>query len=179
MENSSLRIPQELGGGMIDTRSTIQPVFDYQHALAPIQRLSATVPTATATVTATAINRTVKVVDEFGDPLPGAHIYFSQNSGTTTNFDGIASLSGDGNREVHISYVGFKPAKYLFKSLPSTVKLIMDSELGEVFITAPAKSAAIDSKVPKYLFPAIGGIALLLILMSMAGSQSGPKEVTL
>ncbi len=176
MENTSLRIPHDLGGGMVDTRAEIMPIFDYQHALAPTQRLTSNV---TLTGNSTAINRTVKIVDEFGDPLPGAHVYFDQNSGTTTNFDGIASISGDGNREIYISYVGFKPAKYHFNTLPSTVKLLMDGDLGEVVITAPAKATAIDSRVPKYLFPAIGGIALLLILMSMAGNESGPKEVTL
>lgn len=170
MEPTLLRIPQELGGGTVSTRTTIKPISNYNTA--PTTSL-----TSTAVSTA-AINKTVKVVDEFGNPLPGAHIYFTQNSGVTTDFNGIASLSGDGSKEVTISYVGFKPAKYVFKSLPFTVKLEMDNELGEVLITAPAKAAATDSKVPKYLFPAIGGIAFLLIMMSMAGG-SNPKEVTL
>lgn len=131
--------------------------------------------------TGSTVTRTVKIVDEFGDPLPGAHIYFGQNSGTTTDFNGLASLSGEEDREVTISYVGFKSQKFPFGSLPSRVQLTMDSDLGEVIITAPsaAKAAASDSRVPKYLFPAIGGIALLLMLMSLGSPSPEPKEITL
>lgn len=132
-------------------------------------------PTVTATVNATAMTtKTVKVLDETGAPLPGANVYFNSTSGTTTDFDGFASLSNaDPTKIVTISYMGFNSQSFRLKDLPSAVKLVPGETLGEVIVTAPAPKKGL----PKYLIPAIGGVALLLILMS-AGNPS-PKEVTL
>ncbi len=161
---TNLEIPSELGGGSIE-RPIVEPVLSLQ----PKQTLSYSSPEK--------ITRTVRVLDDQGSPLPGAHVYFDQNAGTTTSFNGTASITGEPDREVYISYMGFSPAGYTLRNLPSTVKLAAGESLDEVIITAPAKAAKTDSKVPKYLFPAVGGVALLLILMSM-GSPA-PKEVTL
>ena len=166
----NLQIPADLGGGSI-TRKTTEPVLsttNYKPVLEPVRM----------TATATVVSKKVRVLDDQGTPLPGAHVYFDQNEGTATNFNGEAELSStDPNRKVYISYVGFEPKAFTLQSLPATVRLSPGETLEEVVIDAPAKAAKSDSNVPKYLFPAIGGVALLLILMSM-GSPA-PKEVTL
>ena len=165
LENNLVRIPSDLGGGYLPVKPKLEP------AQPVIQTLNRTSP----------VSRTVRVVDEYGTPLPGAHVYFDQNDGATTNFNGEASISDeDPNRKVYVSFVGFEPQGFTLQNLPSTVKLTAGETLNEVIIDAPAKKTAAgsDSKVPKYLFPAIGGVALLLILMN-AGSPTPPKEVTL
>ena len=162
-----LEVPSELGGGSIQ-RPLAETVVPSGYTAQPRQTLS---------LAPEKITRTVRVLDDQGTPLPGAHVYFDNSSGTTTNFNGTASITGEPDREVYVSYIGFSPSGYTLRNLPSTVKLTPGESLDEVVITAPAKAAKTDSKVPKYLFPAIGGVALLLILMSM-GSPA-PKEVTL
>lgn len=164
LDNKLVRIPDDMGGGYLP-----QPKAE------PVQTVY-----KTTTVNSSAITRTVRVVDDYGTPIPGAHVYFDQKTGTTTNFNGEASISADsGNKKVYISYVGFAPQGFTLQNLPSTVKMTAGETLDEVIIDAPKKTAAkSDSKVPKYLFPAIGATALLLILMN-AGSPTKPKEVTL
>ena len=166
LDNNLVRIPDDLGGGYLP-KPTVEPII--KPVVKPVN-LTGSSP----------VSRTVRVVDDYGTPLPGAHVYFSQNSGTTTNFNGEASISSeDPNKKVYVSYTGFSPQGFTLKSLPSTVKLTAGETLDEVIIDAPTKTAAgSDSKVPKYLFPAIGATALLLILMN-AGSPTKPKEVTL
>jgi hypothetical protein len=118
------------------------------------------------------IARQTKVVDEFGDPLPKAHVYFSQNNGTTTNANGTAFLTGKPAQTVTVSYVGMGSKQFSLESLPPKITLIMQAnQMDEVVITSKQKN-----KTPKYLWPALGGVAALLILMSV-GSE--PKKVTL
>lgn len=118
--------------------------------------------------------KTVKVTDEFGTPLPGAHVYFTQNNGTTTDFNGNASLSSNsGAIQTHISYMGFKTQTYPFNALPATVKLQPAANaLNEVVVTAPSGK----KEVPKYLFPALGAAALLLIVMSIGSPPAQPPN---
>lgn len=129
------------------------------------------------------VTKTVKIVDEYGDPLPGAHIFFDKNNGTTTDFDGFATISSnEGSRELTISFMGFNAQKFRIDQLPSKVRLEPGESLGEVIITSKPKPTPMktDSQVPKYLFPAIGGLALLLILMqSTNGGSNAPKKVNL
>ena len=165
------RIPEEYGGGTFYTRPIVEPVLSpsYQPVNEPIRM----------TAVSTKTTRKVRVTDDQGTPLPGAHVYFDQNNGTTANFNGEATVSStDPSRKVYISYVGFEPKGFRLQDLPSSVRLSPGEMLNEVIVDAPAKAAKTDSQVPKYLFPAIGGIALLAILMSM-GSPAAPKEVTL
>lgn len=128
----------------------------------------------------TTINRQITVVDEFGYPVSKAHIYFSTNKGVTTDNNGKANLIGDAWSKVTVSHVGKKSVEHTFQNIPATIVLYEEFEgLDEVVITAPKPSgAATDSKVPNYLFPAIGALALLLILMQSTGGTT-PKEITL
>jgi len=119
------------------------------------------------------ITKQTKVVDEFGNPLEKAHVYFSQNKGTTTNANGIAFLTGNPSQTVSISYVGMGTKQFSLETLPPKITLIMQAnQMDEVVVTSKKK------ETPKYLWPAIGGVAALLILMSI-GSENEPKKVTL
>lgn len=118
------------------------------------------------------INKYTNVYDEFGDPLKGAHLAIGKYIGTTTNSNGYAELTANGDAVVRVSYVGKVPQYYKLVDLPKKITLKMES-LDEVVVEAPKKAA---KKPPKYLVPAIGGALLLIALMSF-GSE--PKEVTL
>ncbi len=121
----------------------------------------------------------VRVINEFGEPLRNAHIFTSKSNGTTTNSSGSATLTGDAYATVTISHIGKKPMQYTLQNTPSEVILKADYQgLDEVVITAPkAPGVKPDAPLPKYLIPAIGGLALLAILMSASGSK--PQNVTL
>ena len=162
-----LRIPEDLGGGRISH----EPISPVRHYLKPEPIIQDPVMQTFESNSVT--HKTIKVTDEQGMPLPGAHVYFDHNSGETTNFDGFASLSSsDADKIVTISYVGFQPQRFPLNDLPSVVQLTPGEILDEVVVTAPGKDG-----VPKYLFPAIGGVALLLILMASSGGSSKPQIV--
>lgn len=121
----------------------------------------------------------VRVMDEFGQPVRNAHVFTSKTNGATTNSNGYASLTGDAYATVTVSHVGKKPVQYTLQSTPTSVVLKEDyNSLDEVVITG-SKSPGIkpDASMPNYLVPAIGGLALLAILMSASGSK--PQNVTL
>ena len=80
-----------------------------------------------------------KVVDESGNPLPGASIYDSSNTivGTTTDLDGDFSLDIGYMSTVKISYMGFESKIFHAGSVPKTIRLIPgDNRLNEIVLTA-------------------------------------------
>lgn len=125
------------------------------------------------------ITVTVRVVDEFGNPVDRAHLFISKSNGAVTNSNGFASITGNAYDSLTISHMGKKPEKFTLQNTPKELVLREDfADLDEVIITAAGRPKPVpDAPMPKYLIPAVGGFALLLILMSMAGSE--PKEITL
>jgi len=119
------------------------------------------------------ITKYTNVVNEFGEPLKGAHLAIGSYIGTTTNSSGFGELTANGDAIVRISYVGTQPQAYKLLDLPKKIILKMDS-LDEVVITAPKKTNM--DNTPKYLIPAIGAGLLLIALMSFGEEV---KEVTL
>jgi len=80
-----------------------------------------------------------KVVDESGNPLPGANIYDPGNTiiGTTTDLDGDFSLDIGYMSTVKISYMGFDSKLFRAGSVPRTIRLIPeDNRLNEIVLTA-------------------------------------------
>lgn len=119
------------------------------------------------------ISKSTRVVDERDKPLEGAHIYWENGTkGTTTNANGEANLVTPVDQKVTISFVGKYKDNYQVSQLPPKI-IMMDKiqTLGEVVLTNKPKSTT-----PKYLWPALGATALLMIVMSL-GSE--PKKVTL
>ena len=128
-----------------------------------IKQLEKIIPNLLSVGLGYSATRQVKVVDEFGSPLSKAHVFFSENNGTATNAGGYAFLTGDSEAIVNLSYMGKKTKKFKFGDLPPVVTLNEDfSELPEVVVTAKKKD-----ETPKYLWPAIGATAGLMILMSI------------
>lgn len=121
------------------------------------------------------ITKYTNVVNEFGEPLQGAHLAIGSYIGTTTNNSGFGELTANGDAIVRVSYVGTQPQAYKLLDLPKRITLKMES-LDEVVITAPKKTTNTMDKTPKYLIPAIGAGLLLIALMSF-GEEA--KEVTL
>lgn len=121
----------------------------------------------------------VRVMDEFGYPISNAHVFTSEKNGSITNSNGYASLTGNAYDLVTVSYVGKKPLQYTLQNTPREVVLFESFEsLDEVTIVGPKKPPIKpDPALPKYLIPAIGGLALLAILMSSNGPD--PLKVTL
>lgn len=113
----------------------------------------------------------IQVVDEFDTPLVGAHVR-QNNKGAATLRNGVTYLNSDYPGDIVISYVGTQTQVHSFDSVPEKVIMKMES-LNEVVVTAKKP----ESQMPKYLIPAIGATALLLILMS--SSSGSPKKVTL
>jgi len=80
-----------------------------------------------------------KVVDELGNPLPGANIYDPGNTiiGTTTDLDGNFSLDIGYMSTVKVSYMGFESKIFRAGSVPKTIRLIPgDNRLNEIVLTA-------------------------------------------
>jgi len=85
-----------------------------------------------------------KVVDESGNPLPGASIYDPANTivGTTTDLDGNFSLDIGYMSTVKISYMGFESKIFRAGSVPKTIRLIpSDNRLNEIVLTAKKPKA--------------------------------------
>ncbi len=120
-----------------------------------------------------------RVMDEFGSPIFNAHVFTSPSNGATTNSNGYAELTGNAYDNVTVSYVGKTPIRFTLQNTPREVVLFESFEsLDEVVVMAPRKpTVKTDPSLPKYLIPAIGGVALLMILMS--ASSSSPEKVTL
>jgi len=93
---------------------------------------------------------TGSVIDETGEPLPGASIVEEGTSnGTTTDFDGKFSLTTKSTQgSLIISFVGYSNKQIGFNSSGSlgVVQLASDNTLEEVVVTA--YSIAIDRKTP-------------------------------
>lgn len=120
-----------------------------------------------------------RVTDEFGSPVANAHLSIPNGNGATTNSNGYASLTGNAYDLLTISHVGKTSAQFTLQETPRLVELKERYEnLDEVVITAKNKPIITDPSLPKYFIPAIGGLALLMILMS-ASSSSKPEKVTL
>lgn len=113
------------------------------------------------------MRKTIKIVDEFDNPLSGAHV-IQTGRGSSTGNDGIAYINSE-NGGVTISYVGTQTQTRSFDAVPSKVIMKMES-LDEVTVMAKKE------KTPKYLVPAIGAGLLLIALMSF-GEET--KEITL
>lgn len=114
------------------------------------------------------INKYTNVYDEFGDPLKGAHLLVGQYIGTTTNSNGFAEVTANGDAVVRVSFVGKVPQYYKLLDLPKKITLKMDS-LDEVMIDASKKK-----KTSNYIIPIAIGSALLLAVLMNSGSES-PK----
>lgn len=111
----------------------------------------------------------IKIVDEFHNPLGGAHVR-QPGRGFAAGSDGIGYINSEYPGKVTISHVGTKTKSLDFNAVPSIVVMEMDS-LDEVVITNSK-----NKETPKYLIPAIGAGLLLIALMSF-GEEA--KEVTL
>lgn len=163
------------------TREPVKTVLDPVYKPEPVYqeptKVTAPVQT-TAPIVSAKIAKTVRILDDQGTPVPGVHVFFDQQSGTVTNFNGEATISGDGTRKVYITHVGFEPRSYALKDLPASLNLTPGESLAEVIIDAPAKVAETVKKHSKYLIPAaIGGAALLIFLLTRKNKT--PKKVTL
>lgn len=151
-------------------KEPVKTVFEPKPVITK-QPVISTVQTAVPAVSK--ITKSVRILDDQGTPLPGVHVFFDQQTGTVTDFNGVATLSAnDAASQVYITHVGFSPVAYAFKDLPVTVQLTSGESLNEVIIDAAKKNS-------KYLIPAaIGGAALLIFLLTR-GKKKEPKKVTL
>ncbi len=85
------------------------------------------------------IRITGKVVDDLGNPLPGANIFDTGNTivGTSTNFDGDFSLDVGYMATIKISYMGFDSKTFRADSTPKTIQLSpSDNRLNEIVLMA-------------------------------------------
>lgn len=81
---------------------------------------------------------TGKVTDETGEPLAGANvIVLGTNRGTTTDFDGIFTISVNKNEILKFSYIGYESYEYNVVSSKSDIEIILKEKvLEEVVVTA-------------------------------------------
>ncbi|MBS9463426.1 mucoidy inhibitor MuiA family protein [Flagellimonas sp. 389] len=90
------------------------------------------------------------IVDQAGNPLPGANIMVKgSNKGTQTDFDGNFSLDVASGRELQISYIGFIAQELPIYSSVINVQMEEDfAALEEVVVTGGYGSAAVsDSSI--------------------------------
>lgn len=112
----------------------------------------------------------IQVVDEFDNPLVGAHV-LQNDKGSVTQWNGVTYINSSYPGNVIISYVGTQTQTHSFDSIPEKITMKMES-LNAVHIETNK-----PTETPKYLIPALGATAALLIIMS--ASSGSPKKVTL
>lgn len=81
-----------------------------------------------------------QIIDDFGDPLPGAAVMFTGTSnGTVTDLDGNFALSGDVTNGIKISYVGYETMNYSAADIADgnlgVITLEEGSTLDEIVVT--------------------------------------------
>ena len=113
----------------------------------------------------------IQVVDEFDTPLVGAHV-IQNDKGSATQWNGVTYINSSYSGNVVISYVGTETQTHSFDSIPEKIIMKMESLKAVNIVANKTKS-----EMPKYLIPAIGATAALIILMS--ASSGSPKKVTL
>ncbi len=91
------------------------------------------------------------IVDEMGEPLPGANVVVKgTTNGTSTDFDGKFMLNAKSNSGAIVaSFVGYINKEVVFSSSKTnlgTIQLEMSNTLDEIVVTAT--SFAIDRKTP-------------------------------
>ncbi|MGV8150608.1 MAG: carboxypeptidase-like regulatory domain-containing protein [Candidatus Woesearchaeota archaeon] len=83
------------------------------------------------------LSKYVKIVDSLtNEPLPGANIFFGQQSGISTDTEGYAKISSykDTVYSVRVSYIGYEPLEE---------KVRVDSDSSEIIL--PLKQSALES----------------------------------
>ncbi len=94
---------------------------------------------------------TGKVLDEDGEPLPGASIVVKGTStGTTTDFDGNYSINASAGDVLVVSYIGFTTKEVAVNGSTINVTLIAGVELSEAIVIGsrnPNRTAT-ESSVP-------------------------------
>ncbi len=113
-----------------------------------------------------------KIIDELGNPLPGAHIVASGNNGTTSDFNGFFQLEANELDTLKISFLGFSSKVYKALNMPRTIQLdANNNQLPEVVIHSKR------SKEPFY--KAVGfKIALATIFLGGLLLGNPKKEVS-
>jgi len=126
------------------------------------------------------IKITGKVVDNLGNPLPGASIFDTPNTiiGTTTDLDGNFSLDVGYMAMIKISYMGFDTKLFRADSIPKTIQLVpSDNQLNEIVLTAKKPTSL--NNIFKSTGSKIGLAALflggLLLLTNPKKSSKGLK----
>jgi len=120
------------------------------------------------------ITVTGKVIDDLGNPLPGASVFNPTNTivGTTTDFNGAFSLKIGYMSTVKVSYMGFDSKLFRAGSIPKTIQLSASNNLlNEIVLTTPKKKS-----VTKTIFKSTG-IKLGLAALFLGGLLLGnPKK---
>ncbi|WP_052752947.1 VIT domain-containing protein [Kordia zhangzhouensis] len=77
------------------------------------------------------------VLDDEGEPLPGANVYIiEENRGTTTDFDGKFTLQGAEGMMLRIAYVGFEAVDVPASATEMRIQLKGNAVLDEVVVVA-------------------------------------------
>ncbi|MFD2827175.1 carboxypeptidase-like regulatory domain-containing protein [Leeuwenhoekiella polynyae] len=119
------------------------------------------------------MQKRIKIIDSFGDPLPWANIVTAQGKGTISDDEGFATVEAStGNQQITISFIGFQTRTMTFNNLPDRVILEPDvNQLDPVVITAPKKKEKTD-----WATYASIGIGVISILIALSGNDE-PQEV--
>ena len=114
-----------------------------------------------------------KVVDESGNPLPGASVFDPANTiaGTSSGLDGSFSLNAGSMSSIKISYMGYDSKLFRAGSVPKTVQLNPRmNNLNEVVLTAKKEKKVIS--IFKTTGFKLGLAALFLGTVLLKGSKN-------
>ncbi|WP_281990508.1 hypothetical protein [Aquimarina aggregata] len=130
-----------------------------------------TIPKTTPTKT-TMAEKTVTVLDEKGQPLPGVHVIGTKN--TITDAKGQVLISTDGVTPITFTHVGKVTEKIPFNQLPTTL-VLMDvvESLGDVIINVAKK----ESNLWIWM-SAVGYSAVLIANAQEKPKKTAPKKKT-
>ncbi|TDG37044.1 SusC/RagA family TonB-linked outer membrane protein [Pedobacter changchengzhani] len=132
-----------------------------------------------ATNVAKAIDVTGKIVDEKGNPMPGATVRVKGKSGTVTDSNGNFTLKGVAeNAVLVISYLGYTDKEVTAKLNLGTIRLVESAgKLAEVVVTGytnytKAQSAAAATLVSAEKINEVAGLTLDQILQGRVPGMS-------
>lgn len=113
------------------------------------------------------------VVDEYKNPLPGAHIYVGNTAKTITAANGAFMVEALPTAIIHVTYIGYKNKTFQAKSVPHTVVLEPEfTALDEVIVSADP-----NNNVKKAGFNWFFGLLLIGFTVAALSKKDKPKPV--
>ncbi len=124
---------------------------------------------------------TGKLLDDMGEPLPGAHITnITKNNGVVTDSNGVFVIPHYyANDDYEVSYIGFKTMRVKGKDLAKTIQMKTDTKvLPEVVITPEKSKCPLLCWLKKHKKEVLigAGVAAVVLIVYKAGKNKETEK---